>query len=257
MTSPPCTRVTDLLSRASSILADDAVGADRTWPRGELLSHLNEAMSELRKLRPDIFTRVETLTLSPGALQRLPDGLGAFVGLLGNVTVDETGFVAQGAPIAESDMHFGAALRRKPCLASPASSLEGASGDDRTYTIVSYVRDPQLETIFTVHPPVPIGLAPRVQAKVVARAPHYTSADLDACLGVEGEHQASLLDWILMRAYAKETESQYAGAQVERYRKAWYDAVNAGYLQDSRWNSGLWAGQDQKRPSADPNFRQH
>jgi len=252
MTSAPCPRASDLLARASAILSDNSVGADRTWPQGELLQHLNEALMELHKLRPDIFTQVVAMELRPGAAQVVPPGYSSFVGLLSNITVDETGFETASAPIVESDGHFAAALERKPCLSAPRGSAAAAP-----YTIASYSRDAEVSTSFVVSPPVPVGQAPQVRAKLVAWPPVFSPSTLGECLGVAAAYQASLLDWVLMRSYAKETDSQYAVAQVERYRKAWYDALNVAYLQDSRWNSGLWAGVDRKRPEADPNFRQH
>jgi hypothetical protein len=250
--APGCSSAAELLARASAVLADDHQVVGRTWPQDELVGHLNEGLCALKALRPDEFADVVQMNLEPGAMQRLPPQYAAFIGLVSNTMSDEAGQTSEASAITESDLRFVAALRKKPCLGRDLCE-EGAA----PYAVISYTRDPIVETVFTVSPPVPVGSRPQVSVRVVLKPKRFTTATLGDCLGVDCDFEAPLLDWVLMRAYSKETESQYAIAQVDRYRKAWYDAFNASYLQDSRFTGGYWTGQDLKRPAADPNFRQH
>ena len=253
MTTPcaTCSTVDDLIKRVSKILSDDGGVDDRTWTQGELVGHLNEALCELLKLRPDVFMERVDLPLKPGSRQQIPEGYAALVRIDTNQDADSSGALQEGAVISEADSRYAGALKKKLCLSSDLCA------EPRPYVVSSYTRDGISSQTFTVYPPVPQGASVVVSAQVVARPPRHTTAAMGACLGVPCEYEASVVDWILHRAYAKEIESQYAGAMVDRHRKAWFEGINAKYLQDSRFNSGFWAGLDQNNPAADPNFRQH
>lgn len=247
-----CGAVSDLIGRVSSILNDDAHVAGNTWPIGELVGHLNEGLCELLKLRPDVFVESVTLPLTAGGRQKLPPQYASLVRVNTNLDADASGGLTEGAAVTEADGRYLGALKKKPCLSGP-----GRCAEPKPYAVSSYTRDGINSSTFTVSPPVPVGVTAAVDADVVVRPVRHTTASTGECVGVPCEYEAALVNWMLHRAYAKEIESQYATQQVDRYLKAWYENINAGYLQDSRFTSGLWTGQDQKRPAADPNFRQH
>jgi hypothetical protein len=247
-----CGTVQDIVGRVAGILNDDSAIGERTWPVGELVGHLNEGLCELLKLRPDAFIQSVTLPLSQGSRQKLPPGYASLVRVNTNLDTSASGALTEGAAVTEADGRYLSALKKKPCLSST-----GHCAEPKPYAVSSYTRDGVNANTFTVSPPVPAGAGVSVDADVVVRPPRHTTVSVGECIGVPCEYEAALVNWMLHRAYAKETESQYANSQVDRYLKAWYENINAGYLQDSRQNSGFWAGQDLNRPSADPNFRQH
>jgi hypothetical protein len=247
-----CGSVKDIVARVSSILSDDSKVNERTWSIGELIGHLNEGLCELVKLRPDAFVQSVTLPLTQGSRQKLPCEYASLVKVNTNLSTDTGGTLTEGSSVTEADGRYLGALKKKPCLSSTSLCAE-----QKPYVVSSYTRDGLNTSTFVVSPPVPPGVSVSVDADVVVRPVRHTTAAVDECVGVPCEYEAALVNWMLHRAYAKETESQYANAQVDRYLKAWYENINAGYLQDSRFIGGYWTGTDQNRPSADPQFRQH
>jgi len=75
--------VSDIISRAQAVLNDDNVH----WPEAtDLLGWANEAIEEIIKVKPDVYTTEASLSLSAGVRQSLTSGHFRILEVLGNNT---------------------------------------------------------------------------------------------------------------------------------------------------------------------------
>lgn len=185
------TLASTIISRASTILQDS--GAVR-YPSSQLLDWLNEGQRFIYKVRKDSSAKITTMPLGIGTRQTLPTEADLLLDITRNVTlVPEEGDLFSIAP--------GRALRKtsQPLLDAQAPDWH----THRQKTVVTeYMYDPRVPKVFFVYPPAD-GLG------VVELKYSVAPADLTATsqpINVDDVYASVLLDWILMRAYALETE---------------------------------------------------
>jgi hypothetical protein len=251
--APGCSSLGDIIERLGADLND----ADHVqWTRPVLIGFINEALCTIHAHRPDAFSSTEVISLQPGTQQKLPVGVSDLVQVWANVTVDGSGVVTDGKPVSSTDTNYTNIFRNKrKCLVGSNDCVTSASAS--AYAVSSATKNPVDENSFDVSPPVPQGIYPQVRATVIKNPTRHIGTKLNECLGVACNYEAQVITYALYRAYCRDTESTTMMAASERFRKAFYEAVSADYLQDQRFHSGLFKGQDPKRPYADNNFRQH
>jgi hypothetical protein len=228
-----------LISRASKILNDDKPGYENTsWSVECLLDFLNEGLCQLAAYRPTEFVECIELCLVPGAKQQLPPGVSELVTIEGTEDPEvDDGASDDPAPTMSSGDMVKALRGKKTCV----SSTDDNCGP---YIVAGYRNAKGASDLFFVEPPVPFGEAPVVSAQVVKMPVPLTACDLDSAVQTECKFDPALVDWILYRAFSMDTESQYAYQVSRRHQSAFYDAVNGGYLADSRMRSGYILGQE-------------
>jgi hypothetical protein len=177
-----------LIDKASTILQD--AGAVR-WTAAELLGWLNEGQRFIYHLRKDSSAKVTTMALAAGTRQTVPAEADLLLDIPRNATVSGTPAVTT----------YGRALRK---ISQPLLDAQYPDWHLKTpqATAKEYMYDPRVPKVFYVYPPsdgtgyveLKYSVAP---AEVAAAANPIT---------LDNVYATVLLDWMLMRAYAKETE---------------------------------------------------
>ena len=189
----------NIISRASMIIQDLT---QVRWPLGELTNWLNDSRRELAVVRPDIYSRMETVTLVAGAKQSLPTGGLRLMDVPQNangaaITVTQRGFLDQQNPSWHDTTN-------------------------RSATIKHFMVDERNPSTFWVYPPA---LATASVSLIYQKAPTDFSTALDASGNVistggdastagqltsfEELYGGAMVDYVCYRAFSK--DSEYAG----------------------------------------------
>lgn len=227
--------VAQLIQRASRILNDQEEGYSYiAWTATELLDYYNEGLCTVYNMRPDLFAVCKELTLKPGAKQTLE--VGTLVSIDSNIDECGNADTETSLTMSSTDMVKGLA-GKKTCSATAASACE-------PFTISGY-RKGATAGIFFVEPPVPIGGDPVVVEATVSVPPiAVCGGDIASETQIDCGLDSALTDWILYRALSRDVESQFNFNAARRHQAAFYDAVNASYLADSRMQSGYMLGME-------------
>lgn len=228
------TSVAKLIQRASRILNDQEEGYSYTaWTATELLDHYNEAVCTAYNMRPDLFSKDETIDLQPGSKQKLPDGVGHLLSVDSNL--DENGDLDEDTPLTMSAGDMVKGLRGKnTCATSEACEPFKIKGWRKSTTAGT----------FFVEPPVPAGTSVSVDATVTCPPTTTKGGDIGGDSAMDCGFDSALVDWILYRALSRDSESQFNFAAARRHQASFYDMINASYLADSRVQSGYMLGRE-------------
>ena len=235
--------VRQITERAAITLRDFEAGHEfTTWTKAMLLEWLNEGLCQLSALRPDLFTATRKITLKPGANQTLPDGIDAVYDINGNVLISPDGTETVEEGVTTGNQKLSRRFKKKPCLV--ADDTGGNCGDlGDGYKVKSFIRNPYTSREFRVEPPVPEGVEVEVMATVLLAPGHFDEGDYENKTPLSCSNDAALLDWILMRAYEVEIESEYAARAKVYHAQKFYHETGQKYFADSRMTSGYVLGQ--------------
>ena len=154
-----------------------------TWSETELLGYLNEALRATALVKPDLFTVQADVTLEAGVLQNLPDGGIALIAIPRNTS---------GRVVTEVDQQLLDEVQRFWPGATPEATVE------------HFTVNPTTPRQFNVYPPND-GTVEDVMLNGAVPTQH-TDADHD--LPVTDVYQSPLTQYVLSRAYAKNTKRQ-------------------------------------------------
>ena len=257
----PATTVADIIARVGGILNDREAGYEHIqWPVGELVGHINEALCELSAHRPDAFVEQVEMTLKPGRRQEAPKGYSAILSLDYNIPPNGSlDGPEAGGKISETSVEFAAAFSLgASCFSSSGPSCGDPSPHGGTNSsavsepakITGYERNKLDQSVVYVQPPVPRGKVVKVAA-TLQKLPCKHSADhLKAPLGLSCKYDSAVVDWVLMRCFEKDIESEFARQAAERHRTHFYQALGAKYTMESQFGSQFWEG---RTPDGEPN----
>lgn len=229
-----------VVREVSADLLDQRSGKEYSrWKVTDLLSYLRDALASLSSYRPDAFSSTEAVTLQPGRMQRLPEGAVSLSSIDSNVDGGESPVVVANHTLARAfNMNnCGGDSRSKDCAGNPQ------------YRVRSYTYDPKAPNIFYVSPPVPSSGEYVVQATVVRNAPDIDASNWNDDIGVDLKYVPPIKEYMLGRAYGKETESVTSMRLASSHMAAFYQALGVNYKQESRFHSGYYLGQ---RGEGDP-----
>jgi hypothetical protein len=188
-------KASDIITRATDILQD--AGNDY-WSADELLRWLADGRNDAYKLRPDLYSSVETMTLTPGVTQTLPNSARWLFSLNRNVSHPRQRKITL---VKDDDLS-----RVRPTW----RSMKGAT------EIQHYLYDLRDPAHFDVFPPV----AEDVQIELDYAKPPTAPATSDD-LTQEGEYYTALIDYICYRAFLKECDTVPAfQARAEIHQQA-------------------------------------
>lgn len=197
------TKVVDIVKRAQTILQDTTAVR---WPLSELQSWLNDAYKEVVMFRPDANSASAVVSLAAGARQKCADS--ASINLPNLLRILD---VVRNTH-ASSDKR---AIRRtdRKILDDQRPTWYGDTG---SYTIQHYIYDDRLPHEFLVYPPAVVGTT--VEMVYSACPTPHTLSDSDLgnvataeTIKVDDIYANALLDYVLYRAYSK--DSEYAANQ--------------------------------------------
>ena len=182
-----------LIRRATDVLQDKT---SVRWPADELVRWLNDAQREVALYRPDAFSTYAAIALVAGSRQSLPTGSVKLIDIVGN-TAGNKNAVRQISRRALDEQTPG------------WHSLSGVT------TIMHFMYDPRDPRTFYVYPPA-AATGASINAVFASYPADVTEpsagSDYTAVTGninVQDVFANSLLDFILYKAYSK--DSEYAG----------------------------------------------
>ncbi|WP_319000701.1 phage adaptor protein [Burkholderia metallica] len=186
--------VRDVVREVAALLNDDEEEFEFThWTESDLVEYANDAALQITQWRAGEFSKPHTIDLVAGARQTLPsDGI-AFYRVAG--TIDRYGRTI-GQPSATDTAATRIAANWFEQLA-----CRRLTGD---YAVRSFASDADDQTAFYVDPPVPPGK--KIQA-VVLYASVPVRAEAGDVLLVPAIYHNAVIEWMLYRAYGKDTES--------------------------------------------------
>ena len=190
-------KVIEIISRVESILQD----ANVRWPRVELQKWLNEAYLSIVLLRPDANAKCATFTCAAGTKQSVTASSGGFPSALGLLDITRN-------VLSTSDKKVVRVVARS-VLDDQRPSWHT---ETQTNNIQHYTYDPRNPKEFYVYPPA---LATAQLEVIYTDSPgtHSLSASALDPTGSNTEviklddiYLSPITDWILYRAYSKDSE---------------------------------------------------
>lgn len=189
--------VADITTTARSTLLDAAAVA---WTDADLVRYVNEALRGTTAVKPDFYTKRQNVEMDGGALQELPvDGVSL-------IDVFENAY--SGLPVTLVDKELLDECNR---FLTPA---------DRERDVRHYTADPRDPRRFVVTPPNDGTGEVRTVYGAVHPAVDSTSDDLL----VDDQYQPLLVDYVLHRAYAKNSKRQDL-TKSGYHKQQWAQAV--------------------------------
>jgi hypothetical protein len=176
------TTATAIIDRAASLLQDTTF---TRWSQARHLDWLNEGQREAVLLDPTLYVINDTITLTKGTKQSLPDDARVLL----DVPRNADGYAI--TPVARKSLDS-----QVPDWHSPTRA------NARVQHFCPAPGDP---TTFYVYPPSPGGN--NVEVVYHATPP---SIGLNAAIAIDDSYAGALVDYLMYRAYAK--DSEYGGA---------------------------------------------
>jgi hypothetical protein len=201
--------VGQLLVRARLILQEITQDGTR-WTNAELVNWLNEAYSGMVDIIPSAFTVVGEMTLVAGTRQTIPDEAERLIDVIRN-----TSSAAGGEVVTRTTMSAMNLARRRWHAETATASIENFMFDDMS------------QRSFYVYPPA----LPTAKLEILyTKAPEAhaaTEAKTDSVepLKLSDSYAPILLDLVLARAYAKDSESQANAARATMHTQAAQSAM--------------------------------
>lgn len=217
-----------IITHVSGQLSDQQDSRQFTrWPRQILLDYLNQARIEVFAYRPDAFASDVQRTLSAGAEQKL-----GTEGSLLSVSVN-------GRELPSTDIGvYRAFANYATCPPKPRLKYGKLQ-----YIPKSVAIDPARSDTFFVSPPVPLGVVVNATIAIIGNPVLLTLADWDKPLGMQVKYLNNVIDYMMGRAYARDTESQISAAKSQRLLSSFYQIMGVKYKVDSAFNSGYYKGE--------------
>lgn len=185
-----------IISRAQTLLQDTT---SIRWSSAELLGWLNDGQREIVTLRPSAFSKIANVTCVAGTKQTIP-------------TADGTLLLDVLRNMGTSGSAPGDAVRKVPRQIMDSQTPGWHSATPST-TIKHYVFDERAPKTFWVYPPASAG----TQVEVLYAATPTDVPSTSSVITLDDTYMSPLIDYLLYRAYSKDTE--YAG-NAERAKAA-------------------------------------
>lgn len=186
------------------------------WTVPELAEYLTGAIAQVAALKPTLFTVFTPIRLAPGVVQSVPAEYTELIDIVYNLNADGT----QGEPVSPGSFTAARALGRTSCAVT-------RSGE---YEVRSYSVHPENDTFFYVDPPAPqVSPMPAVWA-LVRLAPTVVTAATDAVVMANTTpetYREALKDWMLYRAFSKDSESSDSFQKAQAHYKAFMQFVGS------------------------------
>lgn len=198
----------DILDAVARELHDSRANSsvERTWGDAELLAFLNNAIRQIAVVRPDMTSKIATVRLAPGALQRLPeDGL-RLLTIIRNRGRDGT---ADGKAITLSERALLDAT--SPYWTSVRSTI-----------VANYVYDIRFGSMYYVYPGASDTLP--VWVEIVYSAAPRIAAMTDT-LPVPDICAVPLKHWVKFECLAPERFDDASPAEAKGYYERFYNEL--------------------------------
>lgn len=198
----PTLQASYIIGRARTLLVDaDSV----RYPDSELLGWVNDGQREIVVLRPDANQKVANLTLVGGTRQSLPPDGYQLVDVFRNMGTGAT----PGRGVRKVEREYLDASLPSWHSATPENDVQ------------HYAYDPRTPRTFFVFPPAVAG---RVVEIAYSAVPSLLTTTTDV-IGVDDAYANVLLDYVMYRALAKDTEHPANAQRAMAYRQAFENSL--------------------------------
>jgi hypothetical protein len=206
-------KVVDLIARARTILQDTT---SVRWALYELQWWLNDGYRETLNIRPDSNTSTDTFPCAAGPRQILTTEFAnatRLISVVRNVAANSNKYAVHLVDRRVLD------TQRRGWFAEPAS-----------ISIEQYVFDPRQPKEFMVYPPATSTAELEVMYAEVPEPHTLTDAELGnpataEVIRIDDTFANALLDYILFRAYTKDSEQQGNAARAAAYYQAFQSSL--------------------------------
>ena len=202
------TTAQSIIKAASTILKDLTCVR---WPAAELVVWLNDAQWDLALFKPDACAVTETLALVAGFRQQLPVTVASLIDITNNATGE-----------------------RRPIRQISRSELDDLMPTWRSATpslvVKHFMHDLRTPLTFDVDPPAAVGASVDVvfskyPADVAVPGANTTWADVVGNVNVPDIYANALLDYVLYRAFSKDSELTVNAARAQTHYQAFAAAI--------------------------------
>lgn len=187
----------DVLSAAQDVLRE--VSGD-FWSLADLLGYLNEAQRSIAQLAPDAATVTAAHELVSGIRQPLPGDSMGLVDVIRNLGLTHIDY---GPMISAVDMR-------------DLGRVDREWQTRRARFVEHYMYDPREPSVFYVYPGQSFAIG-RVELRYVRRPSELISDQ--SVLALADEHRASLIDYVLYRAYGKDPKAELTQRAAGHYQQ--------------------------------------
>lgn len=219
------TKATDVLQRVIWQLQDDD---SVRWTAAELVEWLNDGQTAMQVQRPDTTEVITSLILNPGSYQNLADS---------SFNLPEIP-----AKLMKVSRNTSLEGRRRAIRLVSRDLMDVVKPDWESSPpatdCVNYMTDPNLPAVFWVYPPAPVpsALAPAMMVEVYYSAkpvvlekpaPDKTWKDTQGDISVRDRFAMVLVDYVLYRAYMKDSEFGGNGSRAKTHFDLFQQALQA------------------------------
>ena len=218
----------DWLRTVAAALNDDEPGRPfQRYALKDLIAAYNAAMCLAARYRMDLFTELKVVRLRPGKYQDIRGCCSQVLDVLDQV--DEHGNVLRELKGARDTASTVASNWNKPSCLTPLGEGE--------YQVRSVDIDANLSGRFTVHPPVPCGVAAYVMVKCVSSLCPLTEADQNANFNGECTLAVAAWHYTLATMLAGDRFANGAGGDKAYHYRMFFDILGIVQRQEDRIES--------------------
>ena len=220
-----------IVTHVSAQLSDQTKGREFTrWNRAAALEYMNQGLKEIGGYRPEAFAVTKEITLKQGTAQQTDDGS----------EIQSIESNADGTLVRRSNAELMQSFNGYAICPPKPRVVNGVI----KYAVRSFAIDEANPKTFFVEPAVPFGVTDaKVFATVNSQPPQYTEADWNKPCQVADKYYNNLIDYMMARAYQRDTESQVSQGQAQRLFALFYQAMGVKYKMESARNSGYYRGE--------------
>ncbi len=199
----------EVIARASRILADTT---NVRWTPAELVDYCKDAVRQIVLVRPDAYSITRWMTLRPGdtrqivgmiaARDNIDFGQALFQPTLRLLRVVRNGATGAFFPVREAS---------RVALDSEVPNWHVPVQNPSGFRVQHYTFDNIAPYVFYVYPCPPTNLANHQVEIVHSALPDLSDSSMSLNLGLPHQYINPLVDWVLYRAFSK--DSEYAGNQ--------------------------------------------
>lgn len=202
----------NLILRAQAILQDTT---GQQWSEEDLLREVNAGRTMVAVMAPDACTVKRPVQLVEGVRQQLPVDCIEAMGVTRNLGADG---LTVGDVIFPID------------LANLSGFIPGWEAGTPATTISGFHYDPGLPREFIVYPPAVAGVYVEVAMRVNPSAIVYDDAGVwqTVGLGINSKYEEALLEFVLFRAYAKDSEDAQNLNRSSQHQQAFMGLAQSG-----------------------------
>lgn len=182
------------------------------WPVAELVRYLNDAQREVGTYRPDALVTNATVNLAPGSKQALPSNGIKLMDIVRNASTSQRAVRMTNRQILDAQI---------PNWHSVTGATE----------ILHFIYDPRDPLVFYVYPPAAVSGASvymiyaGTPAALTEPADGSTYSAVTGNIGIPDIFANALVDYVLYRAYTKDTEYAGNAARAQAHYQAFVNAL--------------------------------